>query len=185
MNKRSFIFTIILIAFTVIIKLICAPKLELSGFTTIIAIALFAGMSINKKSNSFILPLVALFVSDVIIEILYQLNWFAFHGFYKGQLINYILLLIAVLVGWLVKGKSYTSVAIAAFIAPTLFFLLSNFEVWVNNSFYTKSFEGLMQCYIAALPFYTKSLISTLTILPLVIYLYNYLFKQKSTFVLA
>lgn len=185
MNKRSFLFTIILIAATVIVKLICAPKLELSGFTTIMAIALFAGMSINKKSNSFLLPLVALFASDIILEVLYQLNLFAFHGLYKGQLINYALILITVLIGWVIKGKSYTSIGIASFIAPTLFFLLSNFEVWLGNSFYAKSFTGLMECYVAAIPFYTKSFISTFIILPVVIYCYNYIFNQKSKFVLA
>lgn len=185
MNKRSIFFATILIAATVVVKFICAPRLELSGFTTIMAIALFGGMAINQKNNSFLLPLIALFVSDAVIEICYQMKWFAFPGLYKSQLVNYALLLLTVLVGWFVKGKTYVSVGLAAFIAPTLFFLLSNFETWAMSNMYAHNTTGLIECYVAAIPFYAKSVASTMVILPLVIYFYNALFTQKAKVVLA
>ena len=56
----------------------------------------------------------------------------------------------------------------AAFIGPTVFFLLSNFVVWVggglaiNNLPYAKTWDGLMTCMAAGLPFLKGSLYATL-----------------------
>ncbi|MBX2932423.1 MAG: hypothetical protein KF781_10820 [Chitinophagaceae bacterium] len=183
-NNRLIIFTVALIALTVIVKYICAPVLGLSGFSPIIAIALFAGMSINNKKNAFLLPLIALLASDVIIEVLYRLDLFSFSGFYKGQLINYSLLMLSVLIGWTVKGKSYLSMGIGALAASTLFFLLSNFSVWYSGTMYVKDFNGLMLCYENALPFYRNELISTTLFLPIIIMGYNYIVQGKSKLVI-
>lgn len=174
LNARLGLFAFILVTLTVIVKIICAPVLALSGFTTIIAIALFAGMY-NNKENSFLLPLAALFVSDVIIEILYTFNWFAFKGFYKGQWLNYLLLAISVLIGWMVKGKKIGNVFLAAIAAPTVYFLLSNFTVWMSGTMYATTWDGLVSCYTMALPFYKNQLLSTGIFLPGIIITYNYL----------
>lgn len=34
-----------------------------------------------------------------------------------------------------------------------VFYLISNFGVWLSTNMYERSFEGLVCCYIAALPF--------------------------------
>ncbi|MCZ2224026.1 MAG: hypothetical protein LC122_10390 [Chitinophagales bacterium] len=184
-NNRLIIFTVALIALTVITKYICAPILGLSGFSPIIAIALFAGMSINNKRYSFLLPLIALLVSDVIIEVLYRLDLFSFQGFYKGQLVNYSLLMLSVLVGWAVKGKNYLPIGISAIAASTIFFLLSNFSVWYSGTMYSKDFNGLMLCYEYALPFYRNAIISTIIFLPIILVAYNYIIEGKNKLVLG
>ena len=48
-----------------------------------------------------------------------------------------------------------------ALIGAGLFFIISNFGVWVNGS-YGYSFEGLIKCYTLAIPFFGYTLISTL-----------------------
>lgn len=180
-NNRSILFTIAIIALTVIVKFICAPVIAFSGISTVIAISLFAGMSINKKQNTFFLPLIALFTSDVIIEIMYQFNMFEFQGFYKGQILNYSLLLLSVLIGWAIKSKSIASIGLGAFAASTIFFLLSNFSVWYSGNMYPKDFNGLMLCYESALPFYRNQLLSTILFLPLSILAYNYIISKKGS----
>ena len=42
-----------------------------------------------------------------------------------------------------------------------MFFVVTNFGVWLTSSFYEQSFNGLLTCYIMAIPFYTNTLIST------------------------
>ena len=42
------------------------------------------------------------------------------------------------------------------------FFIISNFGVWVGSSFYEPNVQGLIKCYILAIPFFTNTLISTL-----------------------
>ena len=41
------------------------------------------------------------------------------------------------------------------------FFIISNFGVWVGSSFYEPNLQGLINCYIMAIPFFTNTLIST------------------------
>jgi hypothetical protein len=42
------------------------------------------------------------------------------------------------------------------------FFAVSNFGVWLEGRIYTKSAAGLWECYVAALPFFERALLSTL-----------------------
>jgi hypothetical protein len=164
-------------------KLLFAANINMSGFSPIIAIAVFSGMIVKDKGASFLLPLVALFVSDVIIEILHQMGKFDFRGLYGHQWINYSLLLLTTLIGWALKGRKLTSVFLGALIAPTVFFLLSNFNVWYGDTYstYPKSFSGLMLCYEAGLPFYKHALVATLIYLPACIIGYNLLVRRSNS----
>ena len=58
--------------------------------------------------------------------------------------------------------RKVTALRVAAGVvaAPTLFFLLSNFAVWLGGM-YAHTFAGLAQCYTLALPFYRNDLVST------------------------
>lgn len=188
LNSRNIVFTVVLIAIATITKIICAANLSLSGFSPIIAIALFSGMIIKDKQASFLMPLLALFISDVLIQILYKFGVFAFAGFYKGQFINYALILLTTLIGWALQGKKLASIATGAIIAPTLFFLLSNFSVWffsTTHTLYSYDAKGLMACYIAALPFYKNALTATIVFLPAILAGYNYIVKAKPRLTLA
>jgi len=187
LTSRSVIFTILLVFVATVTKVICAPNLSLSGFSPIIAIALFSGMMVKDRNASFLLPLVALFASDIIIQIMYKAGWFAFAGFYKYQLINYTLVLITTLLGWAIKGNKIGTVFTGAVAGSTLFFVLSNFCVWFFSTHTTYSYDakGLMECYVAGLPFYGRALLATVIFLPLIIVSYNLIVKAKTRLTLA
>lgn len=186
-NERLIVFTLVLVVLATACKYFFGPSLEWSGFSPVIAIALFSGFIIKQRNLSFILPLLALFISDAIIQLLYEQGFFKYPGFYNGQWKNYLLLLSATLIGWLLKGRSYGSLLTGAIAAPTVFFLLSNFSVWLSSSevTYTKDFSGLMTCYAAGLPFYKNALMATLVFLPAILFLYNYLTKKKAALIIA
>ena len=187
-NTRQLLFTAFLILIATACKLLFAPKLGWSGFSPIFAIALFSGMMIKDKGMSFLLPLIALFASDVLIQLFYQLGMFPFAGFYSHQFINYGLLLLATLIGWAVKGKNYSSLFAGAVAAPTVFFLLSNLSVWASTGafqLYPKTMAGLMACYVGGLPFYERSLVATIVFVPVTIMAYNYIVKRRTALVLA
>jgi uncharacterized membrane protein YqaE (UPF0057 family) len=186
-NRRLIIFTLVLVAMQTICKLLFAPRLDWSGFSPFIAIALFSGFIMKERNMSFLLPLLALFISDAIIHVLYINNQFDFAGFYTGQWKNYLLLLAVTLIGWLVKGRNYQSLLGGVIAGPLVYFLVSNFLVWqaTTEAIYAKSFSGLMTCYEAALPFYRNSLIATLLFLPVILLLYNYLTRKKAVLTLA
>lgn len=186
-NGRLILFTTVLVALATACKYFFGPDPEWSGFSPVIAIALFAGLVIRQKDMSFILPLLALFISDAVIQFLYTQDLFPYAGFYDGQWKNYLLLLSAALLGWIFKGRSYGSLLTGAIAAPTVYFLVSNFMVWqsVTETVYPKTMNGLLLCYEAALPFYRNSLIATLLFLPFALLLYNYLTRNKAVLKLA
>lgn len=187
LNKRLLLFTAILVVLATLSKILFAPKLEWSGFSPIYAIALFSGMIVKDKSKSFLYPLIALFLSDAIIQVLHVAGLFPFAGFYTAQITNYALLLVSVLIGWALKGNNFASMFTGAIAAPTFFFLVSNFLVWASHGGYSRpmTFAGLIACFTDGLPFYKNALIATVIYVPSIIGVYNYMVKKSASFVIA
>lgn len=187
LNGRMILFTLLLAAIATACKYFFGPDIAWSGFSPVIAIALFAGFILRKKDASFILPLLALFISDAVMQLLYKTGNFDYPGFYGGQWKNYLLILSATVIGWLMNGKKYTGIIAGGLIAPTVYFLLSNYMVWQDTSeaVYARSFSGLLDCYERALPFYKNSLAAMLVFLPLILVCYNYMTRNKAELKLA
>lgn len=186
-NTRLVLFTVFLVAITVGCKILFGDNLDMSGFSPVLAIAVFSGMIIRRKDFSFLLPLLALLASDAVIEILNSQGLFKYAGFYDGQWVNYLLLLATTVIGWAIKGRRPVSLLAGAFAAPTFYFLVSNSIVWlfVKEANYTKDFSGWMTCLTAGLPFYKNSLIGTALFLPVIILTYNGLVQRKWKLVLG
>ena len=176
LSKQTIIFFSILVAVSTLVKVLCAPQINLSGFTAVIAVSLFAGLNIQDKKLAFLLPLITLFVTDVLLQILHAVNVFPYAGFYSGQITNYVLFILLTLVGIAFRNYKTAGIVAAAFIGPTVFFLLSNFVVWKTQAGimgYNTDISGLWQSYNLGLPFYRNSLISTFIFLPAFIASYN------------
>ena len=63
----------------------------------------------------------------------------------------------------LIKGFSAIRIGVASLTASVSFFLISNFAVWmVWRDMYPKTFDGLMACYVAGLPFFRSGVASDL-----------------------
>lgn len=175
-SKQTLVFFIVLVVVATLVRFICAPQINFSGFTAVIAISLFAGLTIRDKKLVFLLPLLVLFLSDVLLQALYALNIFPFAGFYSGQIMNYVLFVALTFIGIAFRNYKTTGVVASAIIGPTVFFLLSNFIVWKTQAAimgYNEDISGLWQSYTFGLPFYRNSLISTFLFLPAFIAVYN------------
>ena len=171
-NGRLIIFTLILVALTTACKFFFGPDLDWSGFSPVIAIALFAGFIIKQKDMSFLLPLLALFISDAVIQFLYTQDLFPYAGFYSGQWKNYLVLMSATLIGWALKGRSYQQFIGRGHRSTDC--ILSCIQLYGMGSIVLKLcmqkvLAGLMTCYEAGLPFYRNSLIATLLFLPVIL----------------
>ena len=112
------------------------------------AMALFGGAYFADKRLAFIVPFVALFISDLII------------GLHNSMIFVYAGFGLTVMVGfWLKNRMTVTTTVFAVLFASVLFFLLTNFGAWMTSGIYVKSIEGLMQAYIAGIPFFQNSLL--------------------------
>lgn len=136
------------------------------GFAPQIAIGLFSGsLFIRDKKWAFALPLVSMFLSDLMYQVLYSYGFTPISGFYDGQWINYLLFAGVTCFGFLIKKGRIGNIIVASLAAPTTYFLISNFLVWVSDRGYglnrPKTFNGLLLTYGDALPFYRNSVIAT------------------------
>ncbi|WP_337873220.1 DUF6580 family putative transport protein [Ignavibacterium sp.] len=121
------------------------------NFAPIAAMALFGGAYFNKKSLAFAVPLAAMFLTDAII------------GFHSSMWIVYVSFAVIVLIGMvLLKKVSVKNVIAASVTASLSFFIITNFGVWAFGTMYPKNITGLIECYIAAIPFIQNTLIGDL-----------------------
>lgn len=163
------------------------------GFAPQIAMAIFGGAVIKDKKLAFLLPLLSMFVSDALYELFYINGVGNIKGFYEGQLTNYILFGSMTVFGFLIKKLSIGEIIVASLAAPTTYFLLSNFFVWLSSSpdagyQRPKTFNGLLMCFNDGLPFYPWSVLSTLVFSAMFFGSYYLFFKnslQASNFRLA
>ena len=179
-NKRKvFLCFILLIAIAVICRLIPMPA-GVYGVTPMYAMAIFGGVIFRKeKKFAFLLPILSFFVCDLLVEVLYKLNAWTTPGFYDGQLLNYVLFALLTFVGLSIRKPSVTTIGIGAIVAPTVFYLLSNFGVWLFAGFYPMTAAGLKTCYIAGWPFYFPySIIATICFSAILFGIYE-LYRNK------
>ena len=121
------------------------------NFTPIIAIGLFGGAYIPNRSLAMLIPIGAMFLSDL------------FLGFHGTVYWVYSSLLLVVILGMLLINKvNIKNCAAAVLSGSFLFFLITNFGVWLSSPYYTKNIEGILSCYTLALPFLGNTLAGSL-----------------------
>jgi hypothetical protein len=137
------------------------------GFAPQIAMAIFGGAIIKDKKFAFLLPILSMFVSDALYQLLYINGVGNISGFYSGQLTNYILFGLMTFFGFFIKNFNVGKIALASVAAPTTYFFISNFMVWASNSPLAglgrpKTFNGLLLTLNDGVPFYYWSIAATL-----------------------
>ncbi len=134
------------------------------GFAPQIAMSLFGGaVFIKDKKWAFAVPLLSMFISDALYELLYHAGISPLQGFYEGQWENYLLFALLTMIGFLIKRINVLNVLLTSLAAPTIYFLLSNFLVWITGGGWgrPKTLPGLLMCYNDGLIFYRNSLYGT------------------------
>src|SRR5688572_17725637 len=128
MNKNILITFLLLVVVAAIYRVFPRPV----NFAPQIAMALFAGVVIKDKKWAIILPLLSMFISDLLYQVLYINGLTDIPGFYVGQWQNYILFAGIACIGFLIKNIKVLNILVASLAAPTVFFIISNFVVWAG-----------------------------------------------------
>jgi hypothetical protein len=127
---------------------------HIPNFTPLGAFALFVGVFVAKKHWwGLLLPLFAMFLSDLFI------------GFYDWKLmaVVYGSFLIYTGLGMLVsKRKNIATVFLGSMGGAVVFYLTTNFAVWLFSSWYPHTVSGLLLSYTLALPFFKYTLLGDL-----------------------
>jgi hypothetical protein len=124
------------------------------NFAPIASLAIFGGTVISNKKYALILPLGALLLSDVLFQLFTTTP-----GFYDiSQTFVYGAFILITFLATKIKKANTTNILFACLWSGAIFFILSNFGVWLTGVYYPKTITGLMECYAAAIPFYKNEL---------------------------
>lgn len=124
---------------------------HLANFAPVGAIALFGGATLSP-GLAIALPLAVMVVSDLLIG-LHGTVLFTWSGF-----------VLVGLFGLLLRHKSnWVRVPLGAVGSALIFYIVSNFGVWVEGKLYAHTLQGLIDCFAAGLPFLKTSFLADIT----------------------
>lgn len=137
---------------------------HMPNFSPLGAIGLFGAAYFAHRWQAFLVPIAATWLSDLFINnVIYARYYPEFTWFYSGFYWQYGSYLLIVLAGvFLFRRVSPPRVLTGALCSSAIFFLVSNFGVWAGGAMYPQSFEGLMACYSAGIPFLKGTLLGDL-----------------------
>ena len=137
----NFLLFLFMVVFILVFRYFPHPP----NFTPVLALTLYTSIYFGLRSSPFVI--LAFAFSDY------------FLGFHQLLIFTWGSLGIISVIG--MYGKSFLSRLSLLFLSSIIFFMCSNFGVWLFSEFYTKDLEGLLQCYVLAIPFFTNTIIST------------------------
>jgi hypothetical protein len=124
------------------------------AFTPLAAIALFAGYFFANRCVALLVPMTAMLLSDL---------WLPSYGHVGIMAVVYAALALPVLFGTALQRRlSAGRLGVCGVLPATIFFVTTNFAVWMLGSSYPATASGLMACYAAAVPFFRMMLFGDL-----------------------
>lgn len=139
--------------FLVIVLTLCLSRIipHPPNFTPIISLAIMGPFLFGGLLISLICVMSSMFLSDLII------------GVHSGMLQIYlIIILLSFIFSKYKNNLNKSNVLFFSIYGSTIFFIISNLNVWIFSNLYTKNLEGLINCYLMAIPFFHNTLISTI-----------------------
>jgi hypothetical protein len=123
------------------------------------AMAVFGAIRFGRWRTAVVAPLVALFVSDLAKELLWRQGMSAQWGIYRGMWVTYGTTALIALISRSAHGARRVSVmAGTTLLGSVVFFLVTNSAIWARGTRFPLTLDGLMDCYVIAIPFFRNSL---------------------------
>jgi len=143
-NKMNRFLVLGIIVIGIMTRLIPHPP----NFTPILSFALLSGVY-SKNNLGIFIPISIMLLSDM------------FLGSHDVIIWVYSSLFVIYLIGYyFIKNISFKNVLLGAMIGSFIFFVLTNLGVWFIG--YPKTIDGLITCYVAAIPFYKNTFLSAI-----------------------
>ena len=122
------------------------------NFTPVLAMAVFMPYLTRDLYSAMLVPLSAMFVSDFYL------------GFHSSMFWVYISILLGTTLSQytISMKKTYVHLGSNALLSSTIFFIITNFAVWMSGGLYPHTMDGLILCYTMAIPFFGNTLAGTL-----------------------
>ena len=147
-TKQKIVLFLYFIGFIALSRMIPHPP----NFTPVIAIAVFMPYLTRSLYSAMLVPLSAMFVSDLYL------------GFHSSMFWVYTSILLGTTLSQYTMSmkKTYVHLGSNALLSATIFFVITNFAVWMSGTMYPLTLDGLLLCYTMAIPFFGNTLAGTL-----------------------
>lgn len=133
------------------------------NFTAIGAVAVLGGLAYTSRVFSLLVPVLALFVSDLVL------------GFHSSMVWVYgAMMTVSLLSPMVLRRVTPARLGGMSLLATGIFFVITNFGVWAGGALYPMTAAGLMQSYISAIPFSLNQVLGDLLFVPLGVLSYQW-----------
>ncbi|HZW31761.1 MAG TPA: DUF6580 family putative transport protein [Isosphaeraceae bacterium] len=122
--------------------------------TPVAAMALFGGAHFASKRAAIAVPLAAMALSDLVLGLV----WYGTAIIGSMPYVYACFVATSCLGMWVGPRPSPRRIAAAALTSSVLFFLVTNFGVWLTGKLYPLTWDGLAACYVTAVPFFRNTL---------------------------
>ncbi len=156
MQSKLFSAKFIFVSVVILLAALSRVLPHIPNFTPIAAMALFGAVNFSDKRLAFIIPMLAMILSDVAIEFIF--GW----GFHNTIVYVYASFILTSCIGLYVRKHNNLKTIVAGSLAASiLFFGITNFGVWAANGFVGGS-AGLAGVYTLGLPYFSYTLLGDL-----------------------
>jgi len=145
MKNRSVTSDVVIVSLLVVLAAASRLLPHAPGFVAVTGAAMFGGWYLRRGSIAYLIPLIIMSLSDLVL------------GYYQPLLMLavYLVAVAPVLIGRRLQGNATPlRLAAATLCCSVLSLLTINLCVWLTSAWYAKTATGLMECYVAALPFF-------------------------------
>lgn len=148
-NTRNVVL-MLMILFAVAMRFVSYKYTFLSNFTPVGAIALFGGAYFTDKWKAYLVPLLTLFLSDVVIYYMIPSQQLALG--LSSAIYMYLCFVLMVFIGTRIKNVNVLNVFLASLASVAVHWLIMDLP-WLSGTLYPNTLAGYGQSLIAALPF--------------------------------
>jgi hypothetical protein len=132
------------------------------NFSPVEAIALFGGAYFASRSLAVVVPLLGLFISDVVLGLVHGGTYFQYFAHAEFWLV-YACIAMSSVLGFGMRGRVTGARVLGYSLAGSvLFFLVTNFGTWAGGTMYPHTADGLVAAYVAGIPFFQWTVLGTL-----------------------
>jgi hypothetical protein len=162
MQSKIFTSRFIYVTVAILVAAISRILPHPANFTPIAAMALFGGAYMTDKKFAFIIPLLAMFISDCILQIITG------YGFHNTMIFVYGSFAATVALGFLLRNNNKAGrIVILSLLSSCIFFVITNFATWWLEGtngvpLYPHTVEGLISCFAAGIPFFRNEMFGDL-----------------------
>ncbi len=139
------------------------------NFTAVGAAAFAFALLFPTDKKVFFIPLVSLLVSDLIL------------GFHDTMLFVYGGYMLALLPFMMISESKNSKLqkVLTVLSGSLIFFVVSNFGVWISGQMYPQNAAGFIETYVMGLPFYKNQFLSDILLTPALLYSFKMMLSHQ------